>query len=1269
MNRPLLMRRIALLPVLLLSFILVYAQKTPQQLEETKKKILSDPNVKAVQFSTERQTPSLIVLQEKNGYSKDQAKAILSNYLALKPGVDVLMPTKQTKLDQHIEVAEFQQYYKNIKVDHAAFKAFIKDGAVQFFNGAWYDIPATIATQPAINESQALSQARAKVGAKKYAWEVVQEKIAKTNNVQVKEALQKELAEYTPKGELVIVKDFNKKGVAEPRLAYKFNIYAAEPLSRAWIYIDAKDGRTLLIDKIIKHMDNTGNPVPASINTTVQTRYAGSQVIKTKQISGNDPNLGLPLTSSHPLTEPAYIAGAPTYVLIDDSRGGGIETYDLNGVGGLPISVPGLYTQGKSFTDVDNNWSLGEHHRSPANDGAMEAENDDIAWDAHWGAEVVYDYWLAKHNRLSYDGNNAPIKSFIHYGPAYDNAFWNGSVMTYGDGSGPAAGGFRALTSLDVCGHEIGHGVCSYTADLVYESESGAMNEALSDIWAACIEHFAMTRTGSTVPARAYRPFYIGEQIGSDTDFDHPLRRMDNPKQQGNPDTYGGVNWVNPDCTPNLVNDECGVHTNSGVLNKWFFLLTAGSRSGTRPAGLAIDPYYFADSDDETNDKGSAYMVNGLGFDVSENITFLMESMLSATATYAEARAVSIQVATALSGSPCSPMAESVTNAWYAVGVGEKFVKPCATTYGFIYKNGSAVSEASTPAGCASQKTVSIPVILPANATATITASGTATKGVDYTLSTTSLSNTSATASKQSFNVVILNDGVIEGDETIALKLSITNTGTNPVNNAYTLTITDDDVTPIIGNTQKVLLNETFTRADGFGDPAGWAETLEIKETFGDPAATGKNQWGIFGNQLAITGKEGTTDTKLLNGTYNSNSESQTIIKSPLLDARGLSVLNVAFDYTVQGETDPTSINIANPDIENLPVFDYMAVAYSLDGVHFTELNTDGFMPFASTTPKSGSFAANLPASLANQRFYLAFRWSNDANAGGPISVSIDNLVVKGSPRKIESDLNHNGRENLKAGQEVYFYSIQDGQVLGKIRNASTKDFGCTNMYVEKAGVNTFNLYQSNTSLYKVADKVVRIETGLISKSATTVTLYFTEEQLKNLETATGKSRTAFSVYQVDAPAYTGASTATTKAYTATYTPLTGVGGYYTISFTDKANGSYALGTVVSSKLLTTMAAKSAGEEDGVRQWKFESIYPNPGNGEAAVTVTAPKHQTVQLTVVNTAGQVLYRQSVTVLPGRNHIALPLNGLTTGSYRVYFRDETGKVLNTQQYIKR
>ncbi|WP_165871564.1 M4 family metallopeptidase [Flaviaesturariibacter flavus] len=1245
----------------LLAFVSIAGTATAQEstrADAARKAVLGDPKVARMALSPERETPSLIVLRAGEGYGRDYVASALGKYLSVRSGQDELRPANVQQVGNSLEVLEYQQYYKGIKVDRAGFKALMKNGTARFFNGAWYDVPASLPVTPALDEATALGRAKARIGARRWAWEDVSDKMAQANDRNLRAALEQERLEYLPKGELVIVNDFNNRKKAVPRLAWKFNLYAAEPVSRAWVYIDALDGRTLLVDKIIKHFD--GNPPSTSVSATVQTRYAGQQVIRTKRISGNDPVLGLPITSSHPTNE-VYVPGSATYVLIDDTRGNGIETYDMNGVGGLPLSVPQLYLQGKSFTDIDNVWNVWEHHRSQSEGGAFEAENDDIAWDAHWGASVVYDYWLAKHNRLSYDNKNARIRSFIHYGPAYDNAFWNGSVMTYGDGSGPLAGGFKALTSLDVCGHEIGHAVCSSTSDLVYQGESGAMNEALSDIWAACIEHFAMTRSGSTVPPSAYRPFYIGEQIGADENS--PLRRMDNPKAQGNPDTYGGTNWQEPNCAPNLANDQCGVHTNSGVLNHWFFLMTAGSLNGTRPAGMTPSQYYMADSDDERNDLGKSYRVNGIGFDLAEQVTFLMETMLSSTATYAEARAASIEAATVLSNDPCSNLVESVTNAWYAVGVGDAFVKPCIITYGFISKNGASLLEAADTSGCYATRTFEVPVLLPAGGTATLTTRGTAINGTDYTVNTTSLTNSGTGISRQNFVVTVKNDAVVEPDETIILNISVTNAGTSPVNSSFTITLIDDDVVPVIGEGQRSLLSETFTRADGFDDPSGWSEVLEVAEGSADPMAFGKNQWGIFSNKLAITGREGLTGTVFPGGTYNSNSESQTLIKSPLLDSRGLSQLKIQFDYEVQGEVDVQNADPTN--LEGAPVFDYMAVAYSLDGVNFVELNTGAFNRFASVQPASGTFTANLPPNLANKQFYLAFRWVNDGNAGGPGSVTIDNLSVTGTPRRLESEINQPGRETLLPGQDAYFYSIQDGDLIVRASNNSTRDYGCTTAYLEKTGNGTFNLYQGGGSLIKVSDKIVRIEPVTAYRVSNTVTFYFTEQQLLSLEQNTGISRANFKVYQANVGNYLQASYNNTTAYNAVYTPIPGVGASYTISSNMYLVGSFALGGPVTSLLRTR---STTAKDEPVAGWSFAPLYPNPGRGTTILDVTSPAATRVVVEVVNSVGQVLGAQQESLLAGRNRITVDLGKAAGGNYRIRVRGADGQSLNTQGYLK-
>lgn len=1263
MKRNFILFRQNLLPFLLLFSLISNAQKTGK-LDELRLRILSDAKVKTVNFSGQRQTPDFIAFNTGvNNYSASQASVALNNFLGVRGNIDFLKIDKQFNLNEKAEVIEFQQFFKGVKVDLAKFKAFVKEGKILFFNGAYYNVDASASATPSLSLSRALQIAKDRINAKRYASDEIEALLKKSDKADVVQVLKNELQEVSPKGELVFVQNFNKKDVAEVRLAYKFNIYAIEPLSRSWVYVDANDGTILLVDAIIKHVENNmaPPPLPTSVAAAVQTRYAGTRNIFVKQISGNDPNSGLLLQSSHPTNE-VYIPGAATWGLMDDTRGNGIETYDLNGVGGLPVSVPPAYTVAKSFTDVDNNWTLAQHKRAGVTDGAAEAENDDIAWDAHWGAGIVYDYWKNNQNRLSFDGNNAKIKSYIHSGVGYDNAFWNGSVMTYGDGSGVAAGGFKPLTSLDVCAHEIGHGVCEFTSNLVYANESGAMNEALSDIWAACLEYYAIKKVDANL-SKVYKPFYIGEQIAADPT--RPLRRMDNPKAEGNPDTYGGVNWTNTvGCTATLANDQCGVHNNSGVLNKWFYLLTVGSGAGSGPDAA------FAGQDDGVNDAvagahaANPYSVTGLGFSVAEKITYLMETMLTSTATYAEARNVSIAVATEMSGTPCSAIVESVTNAWYAVGVGDKFVKPCTVTYGFPIVSNMAITEPGNLVGCTASKPFNISVIMPPNSTLTGTVSGTATHGLDYSLTQGVIQNTTAAIVKKTLTLNIFNDGSTEGDETAILTLSLTNTGTNPVNKTFKLTIMDDDVPPVIGSTQKVLLSETFTRANGFADPTGWTEKLEIPEAAnGDPAASGKNQWGIFDNKLTITGKEGTTGITLPNATYNSNSNSQTLIKSPLLDARGLSVLTLKFDYKIQGEVDVLAL-----DPENLPAFDYMAVAYSLDGVNFIELNTGDLRQFAAVSPTSGTINTTLPASLTNKKFYLAFRWFNDTNAGGPFSVTIDNLNLTGTPRSIESQLNHNGREVLGWNQEVYFYSVQDGQILSKVKNGLNRSLGCTNVYVEKAGTNTFNLYQGTDGLHKVGDKLVRIETSYIYSAPTTVTLFYTEAELKGLEAATAKSRSTFSVYKVNAPGFASSTSANTKRYTPIYTALPGVGATYTISFTDVVNGSYALGTIVSQPGFRTATPITNVLDNEIKEWRCNNVYPNPAKSNAQFNITAPVQQKVRLDIISLSGQLIETQMFSVSKGSTNLKLRTNKLTPGSYLLYLKNEKGEILNRQKLNK-
>lgn len=476
----------------------------------------------------------------------------------------------------------FVQYYKGIKVENSDIRVHYKNDSVVSANGDYADVNG-IEITPIITKEEAIEKAKNYVKAKKYIWENINEtkwlqKI--TNDTTVT---------FYPNPQLVISKNYLNYSDTGWYLAYKIDIYAIEPLRREYIYVNARTGEIINTDAIIKH-----------VNATAATRYSGNRTISTQQ-NGNNFRLR-------------------DY---DNNRGGGIETYNLN--------HSTSYSSATDFLDADNNWTSGEYHNANKDDGAL---------DAHWGAMMTYDYFRQIHDRNSYDNNGAIIRSYVHYSTNYENAFWNGSVMTYGDGNT----NFDILTSLDVAAHEIGHAVCTHTANLMYQKESGAINEGLSDIWAACVENYA---------APTKQIWLIGEDI--DIRPDHiALRSMSNPNTEGQPDTYGGIHWVNQTgCTPSSTNDYCGVHTNSGVMNYWFYLLSVGG-SGT-------------------NDIGNLFNVSGIGVDKAARITYRAESVyMTANNNFSNVRTHTIQAAIDLYGD-CSQEVISTANAWYAVGIGNQY--------------------------------------------------------------------------------------------------------------------------------------------------------------------------------------------------------------------------------------------------------------------------------------------------------------------------------------------------------------------------------------------------------------------------------------------------------------------------------------------------------------------------------------------------------------------------------------------------------------------
>ena len=178
------------------------------------------------------------------------------------------------------------------------------------------------------------------------------------------------------------------------------------------------------------------------------------------------------------------------------------------------------------------------------------------AVDAHFNASAVYKYYKDTHGRNAIDGKGGALISTVHFGQAYDNAAWDSTGMLYGDGGQM----FRALSvSLDVVGHEFTHGVTEKTSNLVYENQPGALNEAVSDIFGAFIEH-----KFKPDPVNNWK---LGESV---VKSGGPLRDMKSP---------GSVSQAQPAHMSRFVNtqqDNGGVHINSGIINNAAFLMTVG---------------------------------------------------------------------------------------------------------------------------------------------------------------------------------------------------------------------------------------------------------------------------------------------------------------------------------------------------------------------------------------------------------------------------------------------------------------------------------------------------------------------------------------------------------------------------------------------------------------------------------------------------------------------------------------------------------------------
>ncbi len=316
-----------------------------------------------------------------------------------------------------------------------------------------------------------------------------------------------------------------------------------EKVSSSRLVVDAVDGTPNLAYEVISggtQKDGTPSRLASYVDAGTGKVVRTEQQIETVDGSGQ---------SLYGGTVPLQLTlSGSTYQLKDPTRGNTYTTDMNNTQDSMVCQIFGSRcATGTLFTSPDNQFGNGST-----------SSRESAAVDAQYGTNETWDYYKLVHGRNGIFGTGAGSFNRVHYGNGYVNAFWDGTKMTYGDGDGTS---FGPLTSLDVAGHEMSHGVTENSANLAYSGESGGLNESTSDIFGTSVEFFA---------ANANDPgdYLIGEEF--DLAQHQGFRRMDQPSSDGS----------SADCWSPTVG-QLDVHYSSGVGNHFFYLLSEGSGAKT----------------------------------------------------------------------------------------------------------------------------------------------------------------------------------------------------------------------------------------------------------------------------------------------------------------------------------------------------------------------------------------------------------------------------------------------------------------------------------------------------------------------------------------------------------------------------------------------------------------------------------------------------------------------------------------------------------------
>jgi Zn-dependent metalloprotease len=324
------------------------------------------------------------------------------------------------------------------------------------------------------------------------------------------------------------------------------------------------------------------------------------------------------------------------YQMIDGSRGTG-GTF-----GAMAITNANHTTSaGSVYTNATNVWGDGKQYI--AGGSTTNANGQTAAVNALWGLMNTYDMHKNVLGWQSLDGNNTATYIAAHVNTAYDNAYYSDTCkcMYIGDGGTY----FNNLGSIDVIGHEMGHGITAATSNLAYRGESGGLNESASDIAGEAVEAYARAGgTGTSLPSPSGNDWMMGKEISKDG---QPLRWMYKPSKDGASKDAWSTSLKRLD-----------VHYSSGPNNRMFYFLAMGSSSTT------------------TSDYYSPYLtqapknMTGIGLDKAYRIWFkALTTKFTSSTTYADARLKVLAAAQEMYGVN-SAEAKAVQRAYAAINVG-----------------------------------------------------------------------------------------------------------------------------------------------------------------------------------------------------------------------------------------------------------------------------------------------------------------------------------------------------------------------------------------------------------------------------------------------------------------------------------------------------------------------------------------------------------------------------------------------------------------------